>query len=82
MNAEFWKTLRTSPRELAYWALILAVVIAAAIFLVTSRGNAQKARSAEETATAGRVQIATATAEARAEIATATAEARSPRTGD
>jgi len=82
MNAEFWKNLRTNPRELAYWALILAVVIAAAVFLVTSRGNTQKASRAEATATAGRIQIATATAEARAQTATATAEARSPRAGD
>ena len=82
MNLAFWKRLRTDPRQLVYWVLILAVLAAVAIFLVHSRGTHREATRVEATITAGRVQSATATAEARSQAATATIEARSSQTAN
>ena len=82
MNTDFWNKMKSDRRGLAYWALVLAAIIAAAIFLLTSRGSGQEATSVEATTTAGRVQTATATAEARSQAATATAEARAPQAGE
>ena len=82
MNTEFWRNIKSDHRGFFYWALILAVVIAAAIFLFASRGSQRESARAEATVTAGLVQSATATAEARSQAATATAEALTPAAGE
>jgi len=64
MNARFWEKARRDPRGLAYWVFVLAVVAAAAVFLLTSRTSRHEATRVETTATAGRVETATAAAEA------------------
>ena len=82
MSTESRNGQRSRAREIVYWVIILAVMAAAAIFLLTSRRSHQKATRVESTATAGRTQSATATAEARSQAATATVEARTPEAGD
>ena len=81
MSADSWRKLRGRPRELLYWAFVVAVLAAVVTFLVISQGNRRRASTAEATVTAGRTAIATATAEARDAAATATAEALTPRAG-
>ncbi len=92
MSMKLWENLVRSRSSLAYWTFIAVLVAAAVILLLISRGNSRDATSVEATVTAGRVQAATATAEAlspdedeqdsnREPMATAAAEALLPDEG-